>query len=314
MKSFQKKIILFLKGLMMGIADLIPGISGGTIALITNIYEELIHSINSISLGSFINLKNKGIKYFWKEINGKFLFPVFFGIIFSVFFFSKIISWLLINEPVSLWSFFFAITISSFYYFYEKIGDIKFLHYFLIFIGAVFSLIFTISINLNISPNYFYIFISGFIAITAMILPGISGSYLLLILGVYPLIIKSLNDLQSFIFKFNSEIFINSFNILLLFFLGAIVGLKIMSKYISKILYKYPKKTLSFLLGLMIGSVHKLWPWQNNIDSSDLLMFKNKSIVLPNKYDGPPELIKAFVFMVLGSILFFTLSRLKKFK
>ena len=298
----------------MGIADLIPGISGGTIALITNIYDELIFSINSISIRSFINLKKKGVRFFWNEINGKFLFPVFFGIIFSIFFFSKIISWLLINEPISLWSFFFAITISSFYYFYKKIGDIKFLHFLLIFIGAIFSFFFTIFINLNISPNYFYIFISGFIAITAMILPGISGSYLLLILGVYPLIIKSLNDLQSFIFKFNSEIFLNSFNILLIFFLGAIVGLKIMSKYISLILYKYPKKTLSFLLGLMIGSIHKLWPWQNKIDSSDLFLLKNKTIVFPNKYDGPPELIKAFIFMGLGSILFVTLSKLKKIK
>ena len=298
----------------MGIADLIPGISGGTIALITNIYDELIYSINSISIRSIINIKKKGIRFFWNEINGKFLFPVFFGIIFSIFSFSKIISWLLINEPVSVWSFFFAITISSFYYFYEKIGNIKLLHILLIFIGAIFSLVLTISINLDISPNYFYIFTSGFIAITAMILPGISGSYLLLILGVYPLILKSLNDLQSFIFKFNSDFFLNSFYILLFFFLGAIAGLKIMSKYISFILYKYPKKTLSFLLGLMIGSVHKLWPWQNSIDSSDLLLFKNKTIVFPNKYDGPPELIKAFIFMGLGSILFFTLSRHKKFK
>ena len=87
-----------------------------------------------------------------------------------------------------------------------------------------------------------------------------------------------------------------------------------MSRYISLILYKYPKKTLSFLLGLMIGSIHKLWPWQNNIVSSDLFLFKNKTIVFPNKYDGPPELFKAFIFMGLGSILFFTLSRLKKIK
>ena len=116
----------------MGIADLIPGISGGTIALITNIYDELIFSINSISIRSFINIKKKGIRFFWNEINGKFLFPVFFGIISSIFFFSKIISWLLINEPISLWSFFLAITISSFYYFYKKIGKIKFLHFLLI--------------------------------------------------------------------------------------------------------------------------------------------------------------------------------------
>ena len=296
----------------MGIADLIPGISGGTIALITNIYDELIHSINLISLSSLVNLKKKGIKFFWNEINGKFLFPVFLGIIFSVFFFSKIISWLINNEPISLWSFFFAITISSFYYFFKKIGIFKIIHFILISIGTIFSLIFTISLNLNIDPSYLYIFLSGFIAISAMILPGISGAYILLILGVYSIIIESLNNFQSIIFKFNSEVFINSFNILLFFFIGAIIGLKIMSKYISLLLNKYPKKTLSFLLGLMLGSIHKIWPWQNTIDSSDLFITKNKFIVLPNNYDGPPELFKAFLFMGLGSILFFTLSRLKK--
>ena len=105
----------------MGIADLIPGISGGTIALITNIYDELIHSINSFSLNSIINIKNKGIKYFWNQINGKFLFPVFSGIIFSILLFSRIINWLINNETISLWSFFFAITISSFYFFFKKI-------------------------------------------------------------------------------------------------------------------------------------------------------------------------------------------------
>ncbi len=296
----------------MGIADLIPGISGGTIALITNIYDELIHSINLISLSSLVNLKKKGIKFFWNEINGKFLFPVFLGIIFSVFFFSKIISWLINNEPISLWSFFFAITISSFYYFFKKIGIFKIIHFILISIGTIFSLIFTISLNLNIDPSYLYIFLSGFIAISAMILPGISGAYILLILGVYSIIIESLNNFQSIIFKFNSEVFINSFNILLFFFIGAIIGLKIMSKYISLLLNRYPKKTLSFLLGLMLGSIHKIWPWQNTIDSSDLFITKNKFIVLPNNYDGPPELFKAFLFMGLGSILFFTLSRLKK--
>lgn len=295
----------------MGVADLIPGISGGTIALITNIYDELIHSINSISLSSFINLKNKGIKFFWSEINGKFLFPVFSGIIFSVFFFSKMISWLIINEPISVWSFFFAITISSFYYFLKKIGVFKIIHFTLISFGTIISLIFTISLNLNINPSYLYIFLSGFIAITAMILPGISGAYILLILGVYSIIIESLNNFQSIIFKFNSEVFINSFNILLFFFIGAILGLKIMSKYISLLLNKYPKKTLSFLLGLMLGSIHKIWPWQNTTDSTDLFTTKNNFIVLPINYDGPPELFKAFLFMGLGSILFFALTRLK---
>ncbi len=295
----------------MGIADLIPGISGGTIALITNIYDELIHSINSISLSSFINLKNKGLNFFLNEINGKFLFPVFLGIIFSVFFFSKLISWLIINEPISLWSFFFAITISSFYYFFKKIRAFKIIHFILISIGTIISLITTISLNLNISPNFLFIAFSGFLAMTAMILPGISGAYILLILGMYSIILKSLNDFQSIIFKFDFEIFINSFNILFFFILGGILGLKIMSKHISLLLKNHPKKTLSFLLGLILGSIHKIWPWQNKIDSTDLFITKNKLIVLPNNYDGPPELFKAFLFMGLGFMLFFTLSRLK---
>ena len=293
----------------MGIADLIPGISGGTIALITNIYDELIHSINSFSLNSIINIKNKGIKYFWNQINGKFLFPVFSGIIFSVLFFSRIIYWLINNETISLWSFFFAITISSFYFFFKKIGEIKFINCLLIFLGTIISLVFTQSLNLNFEPNYIYIFISGFIAITAMILPGISGAYILLILGVYSIIIESLSDFQSIIFKFNIDVFINSVKILIFFLIGAILGLKIMSSYISILLKKYPKRTLSFLLGLMLGSIHKIWPWQNKLNSNGCYAIQNKSIVLPNNYDGSPELLKAFLFMGLGCLIFFSLSK-----
>ena len=298
----------------MGIADLIPGISGGTIALITNIYDELIHSINSFSLNSIINIKNKGIKYFWNQINGKFLFPVFSGIIFSILLFSRIINWLINNETISLWSFFFAITISSFYFFFKKIGDIKFIHCLLIFLGTIISLVFTQSLDLNFEPNYIYIFLSGFIAITAMILPGISGAYILLILGVYSTIIESLSDFQSIIFKFNIDVFINSLKILMFFFIGAILGLKIMSSYISILLKKYPKRTLSFLLGLMLGSIHKIWPWQNKLNSNGSYAIQNKSIVLPNNYDGSPELLKAFLFMGLGCLFFFSLSRQKNSK
>tara|TARA_B110001454_G_C12685231_1_gene419888 strand:- start:631 stop:1530 length:900 start_codon:yes stop_codon:yes gene_type:complete len=298
----------------MGIADLIPGISGGTIALITEIYDELIHSINSISINSFVNLKKKGFNFFLNEINGKFLFPVFSGIIFSIFFFSKIINWLMNNEPVSLWSFFFAITIASFFYFFKKIGEIKIIHFFLIFFGTIISLIFTISLNINLKPTLIYIFISGFIAITAMVLPGVSGAYILLILGVYSTLIKSIDDLQSVIVKFNSEIFVNSLSTLSVFFIGSIIGLKVMSKYISVLLKKYPKKTLSFLLGLMLGSVHKIWPWQNIINFDESNIIKNKSIVLPYNYDGPPEFFKAFIFMSLGAIMFFILSGIKKLK
>jgi len=298
----------------MGIADLIPGISGGTIALITEIYDELIHSINSISINSFINLKKKGFNFFLNEINGKFLFPVFSGILFSIFFFSKIINWLMNNEPISLWSFFFAITIASFFYFFKKIGEIKVIHFFLIFFGTIISLIFTISLNINLKPTLIYIFISGFIAITAMILPGVSGAYILLILGVYSTLIKSVDDLQSVIMKFNSEIFVNSLSTLSVFFIGSIIGLKVMSKYISVLLKKYPKKTLSFLLGLMLGSVHKIWPWQNIINFDESNIIKNKSIVLPYNYDGPPEFFKAFIFMSLGALMFFMLSGIKKLK
>ena len=147
-----------------------------------------------------------------------------------------------------------------------------------------------------------------------MILPGISGAYILLILGVYSTIIESLSDFQSIIFKFNIDVFINSVKILIFFLIGAILGLKIMSSYISILLKKYPKRTLSFLLGLMLGSVHKIWPWQNKFNSNGSYAIQNKSIVLPNNYDGSPELLKAFLFMGLGCLIFFSLSRQKNSK
>lgn len=296
----------------MGIADLIPGVSGGTIALITGIYNELINSINLISWKSILILKTKGFSEFLKFINGRFLIPVFFGVFISLLSLARFLEFLIKSETVSLWSFFFGLTLSSFIYLIKKIKAFNKSHFTLTIIGVLISFFITLNISSNPNSSHMYLFFCGFIAITAMILPGISGAYILLILGVYKTVVSSIKNLQDLLFNFEINLFYEVTGILFFFGSGCITGLKVTSKTISMILKKYPNNALSFLTGLMIGAIHKIWPWQNNVFNN--LANKKKILVMPYNYDYSPEIIKAIFFMVLGGLTLLFLTRLKESK
>ena len=242
---------VFFCGILMGIADAIPGISGGTIALLLGIYEELIGSISNFNINLFENLKNKGIKYCWNKINGNFLLSLISGVLLSLVSFVKIFSILIQKYPLFIWSFFLGLIIATLFVINRNIKKWNVANFILVFIFAFLTILLSI-INPSISENInlFYILICGIIASSAMILPGISGSLILVILGVYSLIINALDKLE--------------YNIILVFLIGCLIGIINFSKIIKWLFHKYRDYTFSTMLGLVIGSIYTIWPWRKS--------------------------------------------------
>ena len=237
----------------MGAADVVPGVSGGTIAFITGIYQELINSIKSVNLSSLKLLFSGKIKDFWKAINANFLFSVITGIGISVLSLAKLMKYLLDHQPILIWSFFFGLVVASAIYVAKDIKAWK--------AGTIISLLAGISVAYTITvitpaeahTGYGFIFISGAIAICAMILPGISGSFILLLLGMYKFILGALSD-------FN-------FPVIIVFLAGAAIGIVSFSNILSWLLKRYYNLTIAILSGFMIGSLNKVWPWKEVIET-----------------------------------------------
>ena len=308
----MRHLFLFLKGMLMGAADLVPGVSGGTIALITGIYKELLESINSFSWNTLKNIKKEGLTDVWKKLNGFFLLTVFGGIITSILFLSQILEWFIINEPIGLWSFFFGLLIASIVYLIKT--DLSFNISSLIYLclGAVFSFLSTQLQGTREDFSLWYLFISGFIGVSAMILPGLSGAYILFVMGVYQTILSNVRQAQELLFDFNQAKLFAVVSVLGVFVLGMIFGIKVFSKILTWLLKLYPKQIMAVLIGLMIGALHKVWPWQKEIiiDSSSII--EKKIAVFPSSYEGgDPQIIKALILMFLGFIILFILERNK---
>lgn len=269
----------------MGIADAIPGVSGGTIALLLGIYEELIHTISSLNFEQILYLRKNGFKSFWSKINGGFLFSLLLGIGVSLISFVKISASLLDKYPLFVWSFFLGLIIATVYVIYKLIEKLNFRNILFVLISIMATLLLssfsTVEIN-NIS--LLYILFCGIIASSAMILPGISGSLILVILGVYTFLINALNNLDILI--------------IIVFILGAIIGLLGFSRVLKYLFNNYRNITYSIMLGLVIGSIPKILkitlfliaePWNkdltakvNNIDIviSIILMLCGFSLIL----------------------------------
>ncbi len=250
MKGRTEQISLLLKGIAMGAADVVPGVSGGTIAFISGIYEELLGTISSIKPSLLQTLFKDGIRAFWKEINGAFLAPLLCGIAISVLSLAKGISWMLENEPVLLWSFFFGLVLASIFLVGKQVKRWNVASIVAFILGAGFAFWITLLPPLAPSTSMWFLFISGAIAICAMILPGISGSFILLILGSYKVVINAVKGLEI------KEI--------LIFGAGCIVGLLSFSRLLKWLFAKYQNTTIAILTGFLLGSLNKLWPWKEN--------------------------------------------------
>ncbi|NRB83658.1 MAG: DUF368 domain-containing protein [Winogradskyella sp.] len=307
-------LIIAFKGLAMGAADVVPGVSGGTIAFISGIYEELIESIDKVNLGVFRVWKKDGFKSAWKSINGSFLLALFSGIAISILSLAKLIKWLLHNEPILLWSFFFGLVLASILYIAKQIKGWSIKVIIAIVVTSILSYYITLAEPFASPESPYYLLFCGFIAIIAMILPGVSGAFILLILGAYQTAIDTINNLREGLMTGNMDMFKDALLKFVLLGVGAVIGLKVFSKALNWMFKHQKNLTLAILTGFMIGSLNKIWPWKEilktriNSEGEEVTLL-DKSI-LPVAYDGDNQLLIALVFMIIGFTTILILERL----
>ena len=294
-------IIVAFKGMAMGAADVVPGVSGGTIAFISGIYEELLTSISNINLSLFKTLKDDGLKAAWNKLNGNFLLALFTGIFISILSLAKAIKWLLENKPVLLWAFFFGLVLASIIYIGKQIKKWNFLSI-LLMISAAFLAYYITTLNPLVSENSssMFLFLAGAIAVCAMILPGVSGAFILVLLGAYKPILSAVDE--------------RDFKIISIVGLGAIVGLLSFSKILKWLFKNYENYTLATLTGFIIGSLNKIWPWKKTLSTrmnshGIEVPFKQQS-VLPQDFDGNPQVLYVIDLALVGFGIIFLLERL----
>lgn len=244
--------MLSAKGMCMGAADVVPGVSGGTIAFITGIYDELINSIKSINAASLKMFFTGKWGEFWKMINGKFLLFLLAGIGISVFSLAKIITWLLVAYPVLVWSFFFGLVLASTWFVGKDVKERNWKTGLGFLLGAALAFYITVATPAETPSHFLFIFLCGAIAICAMILPGISGSFILVLLGKYFFIMEAVKTLD--------------LKVIAIFGIGACVGITSFSRLLSYALSHMRNITLAVLSGFMLGSLNKVWPWKETIE------------------------------------------------
>lgn len=246
-------LFVFIKGMAMGAADVVPGVSGGTIAFITGIYNELLYSLSQIHWHLFAVLRDQGILAVWRQVNGTFLLALFSGVLVSLFSLASVMAIAMTKYPVPVWAFFSGLILASIIYFARQQSGWGIKEWSACVLGAVF--VFGISIATPTQlPGYpWLMFFGGFIAICAMILPGISGSFLLLLVGLYPVFLSALSEFEV--------------GLIVSFGLGAICGLLAFTRFLHWLLRRHERVTLAVLIGFLIGSLNVTWPWKRVVET-----------------------------------------------
>lgn len=250
-RTLSQYLIISLKGIAMGAADAVPGVSGGTIAFISGIYEELVTTISNINLSLIIVWRKHGFFAFWKALNGNFLVALLSGILLSFVSFMRLAKYLIENQPVFIWSFFFGLIIASIFYVGKQIRHWRLGTIVALVAGAAIAYYITGLPSLGSNEHAYFLFFAGALAICAMILPGISGSFILVILGAYKTLSDALHDFD--------------LKRIAIFAAGAIIGLLSFSKLLKWLFKHYENTTLSLLTGFIIGSLNKIWPWKQTL-------------------------------------------------
>lgn len=297
---------LLLKGMAMGIAEAIPGVSGGTIAFITGIYERLLGAINSILDPKAVSaLRQEGVAAAWRHIDGTFLVTLVGGMAVGLISATFTITSLLEHYPPAVWAFFFGLIVASAIYIGKQVGRWTPTEVILFVLGTMVAYGLTIINPLGGSTSPVLVFLAGAVAISALILPGISGSFILVLLGMYTTVFGSIRGLLS---GDSSQLII-----FLSFGLGCLAGLAAFSRLLAFTFKKFPNPTFALLTGFMLGSLNKLWPWRNALtfrtNSSGEQVPVMEENVLPAAYNGDPIVIAVVLAMVLGFALVFLLER-----
>lgn len=283
----------------MGAADAVPGVSGGTIAFISGIYEELVTTISNVNLSLLKTLFKEGFFAFWKQLNGNFLMALLLGIIVSFVSFMRLAKYLIEHHPILIWSFFFGLIIASIYFVGKQIKKWNLAVVIALVLGAGIAYFITTLPSMSTNESSLFLMFAGALAICAMILPGISGAFILVILGAY----KSLSDaLHDFDFKR-----------IALFALGAVVGLLAFSRILKWLFKNYHNITLALLTGFILGSLNKVWPWKKILswttNSKGVQIPFTEQSISPFAFEGDNQLWLAIGLMIIGFFTIFILER-----
>ncbi len=293
--------LLTLKGMAMGAADVVPGVSGGTIAFISGIYEELITSINNINLDALRVLKKDGLKAAWNHVNGTFFVFLLSGIGISILSLSKLVLYLLSEHPILIWSFFFGLVVASSWLVSRSVSKWNTGTIVSLLIGIVIAFFISSAQTVAAGASGWYIFLSGAIAICAMILPGISGSFILVLMGSYHVVLNALHD--------------KDLALIGLFASGCLVGILSFARLLKFLFTRFKEITVALLTGFMIGSLYKVWPWKVNVGSAPVVVHSDgredwmTTNVLPVNFEGEPLVWQAIVCLMVGFLLIVILER-----
>jgi len=293
-------MILAAKGFCMGASDVVPGVSGGTMAFILGIYEELIDAIKSFDLKGLMLLLTLKVRAFFEHISWQFLLAVGVGILTAIFTLARLLAWLLHNTPVHIWSFFLGLILASVVTVSRRITRWQPLTW-VSLLGGLIGIYLLVGLVPGTTPNdLWFLFLSGAVAICAMILPGISGSFILVLMGKYQYILEAVNQ--------------RDFLVLIIVAAGACVGIAAFSRLLGWLLRKYHNLMVAFLTGLMLGSLRKIWPWKDTVES---LTDRHGNIVptvqvniLPAQLNG--EVFAAVALMAAGFLVVWVLDRMAR--
>ncbi|MCM4159344.1 DUF368 domain-containing protein [Antarcticibacterium flavum] len=299
-RSFRDYITITLKGMAMGAADVVPGVSGGTIAFITGIYQELIATISGVNFSLIGTWKAEGFKAAWKELNGPFILALLTGILISIFTVMRIANYLLEEHPIHIWSFFFGLIVASVWFVAKQVPkwNLKIVLALIAGAAVAFYIVSLPPLGGGVASNWF-LFFAGAIAICAMILPGISGAFILVLLGAYKPITEAAHDFD-----------LKTLGIVAV---GAVAGLLSFARILKWLFDHHSTITLAVLTGFIAGSLNKIWPWKKVLETAqygDKSVVIREASVLPGNFEGNPHLLPAVILMLAGFFLILILEQI----
>ena len=301
-RTLKDYLFIMLKGMCMGAADVVPGVSGGTIAFISGIYDEWLDSLKRCTPAVLLMIKREGIVKTWRYINGNFLLALFGGILISLKTFAALVLLAMASFPILIWSFFTGLIIASIYLLVKQQPHWPPSHWFALLGGALVVLAISLAAPAQLPGTWWILFLGGFVAICAMVLPGISGSFILLLVGLYPVFLNAINTLDL--------VALASFGA------GCICGLVLFSRFLSWLLASYHSITLATLIGFLVGSLYVTWPWkevlQTSVNRHGELVVVQQASVAPGYYaeltGNDPMVLMAIACAIFGILLVWSIE------
>ena len=315
-RTFSDKVLLFIKGVAMGAANKVPGVSGGTVAFVTGFYEELIYSLQKINRKALMLLVNKRFRGFYQYVNGRFLLLVFAGSTFSYFSVSKVLDYFIKHYELFVWSLFFGMILGSIYYIAKDFNDWNRKNIITIIIGVGIGVAISFMSPAKENDNLWFVFFCGIIGVTGMTLPGLSGSFILILMGNYVLLlVDSVNELYKIIadiFTWNfdfihDQVRMRYLKIISSFTLGSIFGLVVTSHILGFLLKHWHQTVTALIIGFIAGSLGIVWPWKEAIyktENGEFLVDSLGDKVIENYHRYIPSLTEPTTWQAIGFIIF----------